>query len=58
MVSHLTFKSFSRFGGIFVPGVRACSSFTDLHAAVQVSQQLAEKTVFFPFYVLASFVKD
>uniref|UniRef100_A0A8D0XXD3 Uncharacterized protein n=1 Tax=Sus scrofa TaxID=9823 RepID=A0A8D0XXD3_PIG len=46
MVSCLIFKSFgSHSEFIFVHGVRVCSSFTDLHA-------------FFPFYVLASFVKD
>ena len=38
MVSGLTFKSFSRFEFVFVRGVRVCSSFIDLHAAVQVSQ--------------------
>ena len=38
MVSYLTFKSLSHFEFIFVHGVRVCSSFTDLHAAVQFSQ--------------------
>uniref|UniRef100_A0A8W4FQ54 Uncharacterized protein n=1 Tax=Sus scrofa TaxID=9823 RepID=A0A8W4FQ54_PIG len=33
------FKSFSHFEFIFVHGVRVCSSFIALHAAVQVSQQ-------------------
>ena len=37
-VSCLIFKSLSHFEFIFVPGVRACSSFSDLNAAVQVSQ--------------------
>ena len=50
MVSCLMFKPLSHFEFIFVHGVSVCSSFIDLHAAVQ--------TVFFPFYVLASFVKD
>ena len=43
---------------IFVPGVRVCSNFIDLHAAVQVPQHLAEETVFFLSYILASLVED
>ena len=39
MVSCLIFKSFSHFEFILVHGVRVCSSFNALHAAVQVSQQ-------------------
>uniref|UniRef100_A0A8D1QNP2 Uncharacterized protein n=1 Tax=Sus scrofa TaxID=9823 RepID=A0A8D1QNP2_PIG len=39
MVSCLTLKSFSHFEFILVHGVRVCSSFIDLHAAVQISQQ-------------------
>ena len=35
MVSYLIFKSLSHFEFIFVHGVRVCSSFIDLHAAVQ-----------------------
>jgi len=58
MVSCLIFKSFSRFEFIFVHGVRVCSSFIVLHVAVQFSQHLLLKTVFFLFYILASFVKD
>ena len=38
MVSCLVFKSMSHFEFIFVYGVRECSNFTDLHAAVQLSQ--------------------
>ena len=38
MVSCLIFKSFSHFEFIFVPGVKVCSRFIDLHAAVQISQ--------------------
>uniref|UniRef100_A0A8D1H8D3 Uncharacterized protein n=1 Tax=Sus scrofa TaxID=9823 RepID=A0A8D1H8D3_PIG len=38
MVSCLTFKSLNNFEFIFVHGVRVCSSFTDLHAAVQFFQ--------------------
>uniref|UniRef100_A0A8W4FM09 Uncharacterized protein n=1 Tax=Sus scrofa TaxID=9823 RepID=A0A8W4FM09_PIG len=43
MVSCLIFKSFSHFEFIFVHGVSVCSSFIDLHAAVQVSQQFLLK---------------
>uniref|UniRef100_A0A8C3WBK7 Secreted protein n=1 Tax=Catagonus wagneri TaxID=51154 RepID=A0A8C3WBK7_9CETA len=39
IVSCLIFKSFNHLEFIFVHGVRVCSSFIDLHAAVQVSQQ-------------------
>ena len=39
MVSCCIFKSFSHLEFIFVHGVRVCSSFIALHAAVQVSQQ-------------------
>ena len=39
MVSSLIFKSFSHLEFILVHGVRVCSCFIDLHAAVQVSQQ-------------------
>ena len=38
MVSCLIFKSLIHFEFIFVHGVRVCSSFIDLHAAIQVSQ--------------------
>ena len=60
MASCLIFKSFSHFEFIFVHGVRVCSSFIALHAAIQVSQQFLLKRLFFffPFYVLASFFKD
>ena len=59
MVSCLMFKSFSHFEFIFVHSVRACSSFIDLHAAVQVSQHhLLRRLSFSPFYILASFVED
>ena len=60
MVSHLTFKSLSQFEFIFVHGVKVFSSFIDLHAAVWLSQHhlLKKETVFFPFYILAAFVKD
>ena len=38
MVSYIMFKSLSHFEFIFVHGVRMCSNFIDLHAAVQLSQ--------------------
>ena len=57
MVSCLRFKSLSHFEFIFVHGVRACSSFTDLDAAVQFSQHHLLKRLFVPFYFLASFVE-
>ena len=51
--------SLSHFEFIFVHGVRACSIFVDLHAAVPgLSAPFAKETVFFLFYVLASFVED
>ena len=48
MVSCRIFKSFSHLEFIFVHGVRVCSSFIDLHAAVQVSQQFLLKSLSFP----------
>ena len=57
MVFCLMFKSFSHFEVTFVHGVKGCSSFIDLHAAIQASP-LVENTAFFPLDVLASFVKD
>ena len=48
------FKSLSHFEFIFVHGLKVCFSFIDLHEVLP----LTEKTVFFPFYVLASFVED
>ena len=58
MVSCLMFKSFSHFEFNFVHGGRVCSNFIDLYEVVQVSQQYLLKRLFFPFYILASFVKD
>ena len=58
MMSCLMFKSLSHFEFIFVYGVRVCSSFIDLHEAVQFCQYHLLKTVFFPFDILPSFVKD
>ena len=51
MVSCLTFKSFSHFEFIFVHGVRVCSSFIDLHAAVQFSQQCLLKRLSFSHFI-------
>ena len=59
MVSCLIFKSFSHFEFILVHGMRGCVLVSLI--CMQLSgfpAMLAEKTVFFPFYVLASFVKD
>ena len=40
-------------------GMSKCSTFIDLHVAVQLSQHhLDEETVFSPLYILASFVED
>uniref|UniRef100_A0A8D1GSJ7 Uncharacterized protein n=1 Tax=Sus scrofa TaxID=9823 RepID=A0A8D1GSJ7_PIG len=52
LVSCLTFKSFSHFEFIFVHGVRVCSSFTDLHVAVQFSQHHLLKRLSFPHFIL------
>ena len=59
MVSCVIFKSFSHFEFICVHGVRVCSSFIDVHAAVQVSQQCLLNRLSFshfmflpPLYVL------
>ena len=38
MVSCLVFQSLSHFEFIFMYDVKVCSSFIDLHAAVQLSQ--------------------
>ena len=55
MMACLTFKFLSCFELIFVHDVMMCSSFIDLHV---FPPPLAEKTVFFPFYIPASFAKD
>ena len=56
MVSCLIFKSLNHFEFIFVHGVRVCSSFIDLHAAVQISQKfLLNKLYFSHFMVLPLF---
>ena len=48
MVSCIIFKTLSHFEFIFVHGVRVCSSFIDVHAAVQVSQEYLLKRLSFP----------
>ena len=58
MMSHLIFKSLSHFEFIFLYNVRVCSNFMDLHAAVQLSQHHMPKRLFFPLYILVSFVED
>ena len=56
MVSCLIFKSLSHFEFIFVHGVRVCSSFIDLHAAVQFSQHYLLKRL--PFSHFTFFLKN
>ena len=51
MVSCLIFESFSHFEFILVHGVRVCSSFIALHAAVQVSQQYLLKSLTFSHFM-------
>ena len=57
-MSCLIFKSLSHFEFIFVYGMRVCSNFIDLHAAVQLSQYYLLKRLSSPLYILASFVED
>uniref|UniRef100_A0A4X1V0A6 Uncharacterized protein n=1 Tax=Sus scrofa TaxID=9823 RepID=A0A4X1V0A6_PIG len=52
MVSCRIFKSFSHLEFIFVHGMRVCSSFIALHAAVQVSQQCLLNRLSFPHFML------
>ena len=51
MVSCLMFKSLSHFEFIFVHGVRVCSSFIDLQAAVQFSQNHFLKRLSFSHFI-------
>ena len=51
MVSCLILKSFSHFEFMCVHGVRVCSSFIDLHAALQVSQQYLLKRLSFSHFM-------
>ena len=50
-MSCLTFKFLSHFEFIFVRGVRVCSSFFDLHVAVQFSQHNLLKRQSFSHFV-------
>ena len=53
IVFFLILESLSHFEFIFVCGVRMCSNFTDLNAAVQLSQyHLRKRLSFFPLYIL------
>ena len=47
MVSCLIFKSLRHFEFIFMYGVRVCSNFIDLHAAIQLSQKHLPKRLSF-----------
>ena len=59
IVSGLAFRSLIHFEFIFVYGVRKCSNFILLHAAVQVSQHHFLKRQSLPHcIILASFVKN
>ena len=59
MVSGLTFRFLIHFEFIFVYGVIKCSSFILLQVVDQFSQHhLLKEVVFFPLYILASFVED
>ena len=53
MVSCLIFRYLHHFEFIFVYGVRECSSFTDLHVAVQISQHHLLKRLFLYCIVLS-----
>ena len=58
MLSCLVFKSLSHFEFIFVYGVKECSNFIDLYAAVQFSQHHLLKRLCFPHYIfLPPFLK-
>ena len=52
IVSGLTFRSLIHFEFIFVCGGRKCSSF------ILFTAPLVKEVVFFPLYILASFVED
>ena len=59
VMSCLIFKSFSPLEFTFVHGVRVCSSFIDLHAADQVSQQyLLKRLSFSDFMFFLPLSKD
>ena len=58
ILAHLTFRFLIHFEFIFMHGVRECFSFILLHVAVQFSQHHLLKRLFYPLYILASFVID
>ena len=59
IVYGLTFRSLIHFEFIFVYGVIKCSSFILLQVVDLFSQHhLLKEVVFFPLYILASFVED
>ena len=51
MVSRLMFKPLRHFEFIFVHGVRVCSSFTNLQAALQFSQHHLLKRLSFSHFI-------
>ena len=57
-VSSPRFASLRHFQLICVCGVKVCSSFIGLPCSCPVFPPLAEKTVFLPFQILASFMED
>ena len=58
VVSDLTFRFLTHFEFIFVYGVKKCSSLILLQVVDQFSQHHFKEVVFFPLYILASFVED
>ena len=52
IVSRLMFKSLSHFEFTFVHGVRVCSTFIDLHPAVQLSQHHLLNRLSFSHFIL------
>ena len=48
------FKSLSHFEFIFVPGVRGCTNFSDLHTAIQLSQHHLLKRLSFSHCIFLS----
>ena len=58
MVSCLIFKSLSHFQFIFVYGMKVCSNFIDLHAAVQLSQHHLLKRLSFPQCMFLSLLSN
>ena len=57
-VSGLTFRSLIHFEFIFVYGVRKCLFHSFTSGWPVFPAPLVKEVVFFPFYILASFVED